>query len=468
MAIDRRRWALVLVSVLVGAAAALALVGLLSPYSGDVGPGRVQLEARCCTDHRTDLVLPPFGRVSADTHAGPLALSARVRSVDVDAVRSLVQDDDPQGRLAREAEDDLRPLVLRFVVRATVLAGVVGALATALLPWRRWSHLPLGAAGGILAVGGVLGLAALTFDPEAFAQPRFEGPLAEAPRIIEAVERNVEDFDEVRSRIDVLAAQLGELYATSVTDDLAGVDGEVRILHVSDIHLNPVGLEVVAQLAEEFEVDAVLDTGDLTTFGLPFESRVLGLIDDLAIPYLLVPGNHDSDANRRGLARFDGVTVLDPGTVTVGDVRIAGIGHPAFTASNELDDEAVQAAVQDQQPEVESLVAAEQPDILAVHDPDQADIALGEVPLVVAGHVHEHRVEEHGGTVLATSGSTGATGLGSFTVDTDLAYEAEVLRLVDGRLRSIDAVALRGTNGEFRIDRQVFDAATAPTIDFGL
>ncbi len=467
MTIDRRRLALALVSVVVGALAGLGLLGLVSPYSGDVGPGRVELQARCCTAHRTDLVLPPLGRVSADTHAGPVGLSARVRSVDVDAVRELVDDEDPEGRLAREAQDDLRPLVLRFAIRAGILAGVVGALAAALLPWRRWSHLPLGAAGGVLAVGGLLGLSALTFDPEAFAQPRFEGPLGEAPRVIEAVQRNVEDFEDVRSRIDVLAGQLGELYATSVTDELAASEGEIRILHVSDIHLNPVGLELAAQLAEQFDVDAVLDTGDLTTYGLPFESRIAGLVEDIPVPYLVVPGNHDSARNRIGLARFENVTVLDPGGVTIGDVRIAGIGHPVFTATNELEEDEIAAAVEAQQSEVEALVDTEQPDLLAVHDPRQAEAVIGDVPLVVAGHVHEHRVDERDGTVVATSGSTGATGLGSFTVETDLPYEAELLRLVDGRLHTIDAVSLRGTGGEFRLDRRLFEAGDATVVDLG-
>ncbi|HYF45592.1 MAG TPA: hypothetical protein VD926_05230, partial [Acidimicrobiales bacterium] len=157
-------------------------------------------------------------------------------------------------------------------------------------------------------------------------------------------------------------------------------------------------------------------------------------------------GNHDSPANRRGLARFDNVTVLDPGVTVVDGLRLAGIGHPAFTASNELEDD-----------EVEALVAEEEPDVLVVHDPDQAATVLGEVPLVLAGHVHEHRVTEEDGTIVETSGSTGATGLGAFTVDTDQAYEASVLRFVDGRLRAIDAVSLQGTNGDFRLDRQLFE-----------
>ncbi len=73
-------------------------------------------------------------------------------------------------------------------------------------------------------------------------------------------------------------------------------DGEddVSILHVSDIHLNPLGVEIVRQLATQFQVDAVLDTGDLTSFGSPVEARIGDLIAGIPVPYYLAPGNHDS------------------------------------------------------------------------------------------------------------------------------------------------------------------------------
>jgi hypothetical protein len=58
---------------------------------------------------------------------------------------------------------------------------------------------------------------------------------------------------------------------------------------------------------------------------------------------------------------------------------------------------------------------------------------------------------------VLTVGSTGATGLGSFTVDTDTPYEAEVLRFVDGDLVGIDYVTLSGTEGEFTIDRSLVE-----------
>ena len=71
----------------------------------------------------------------------------------------------------------------------------------------------------------------------------------------------------------MLSAQISDLYAASLTDAIAAGPGRQRILHVSDVHLNPVGVEVIRQLAERFEVDAVLDTGDVTVTLLRASTR---------------------------------------------------------------------------------------------------------------------------------------------------------------------------------------------------
>jgi hypothetical protein len=73
----------------------------------------------------------------------------------------------------------------------------------------------------------------------------------------------------------------------------------------------------------------------------------------------------------------------------------------------------------------------------------------------VAGHLHRRTFRERDGTLYLTVGSTGATGLGSFTVTATLAYEAEVLHFSGGRLTAVDYVSLEGTSGDFEVDRRI-------------
>ncbi len=73
------------------------------------------------------------------------------------------------------------------------------------------------------------------------------------------------------------------------------------------------------------------------------------------------------------------------------------------------------------------------------------------------GDIHKRTSEEVDGTLMLTVGSTDSERLGSFTVDTGKAYEAEVLHFVDGKLRILDYVSQKGLSGAFTIDRVVYD-----------
>ena len=451
----RRLGPLVLVAVLAGVAS-VAAVGLGRPTHGPLGPGRVELRARWSGEGRTQLGLPPLGAISAATHDAPLAIYLRVEELDIEGVQELLGRPDAETRLRRSLSSGIEPLVERFARQAVLTSLVVGILVGAVLPGRRWSWLFAGAAGGALAVTALLAQTWSTYDEEAFRNPRFEGSLQRAPEMLRTVQKHVEGFDDIRGRVAILSQQVANLYRATVVSPEDG-DDDVSILHVSDIHLNPLAVEVVRQLASQFRVDAVLDTGDVASFGFPVEARIGDLIATVPVPYYLAPGNHDSDEVRRALAAVPNVTVLAGSVVDIGGVRVLGVADPTFTADNRVGTAEATAEKRRQTQALGRLTAARRPDVLAVHDPALAVAAAGRVPLVVAGHRHERGDEERDGTRFLTVGSTGATGLGSFTVATQLDYEAEVLHFSGGRLVALDYVVLGGIGGNFRIDRTVIE-----------
>jgi predicted phosphodiesterase len=452
----RARGALAVAAVAAaGAIAGIASLRLAGPVEGDVGPGRVALAAHADATPRTELRVPPLGSVTAQTHRAPLTMWVRVEQLDLVAVEEVVGAPSVERRLRADIEADLLPLVRELFARSFAVAALGGALLGAVVPGRRWRTIAVGAVGGLVGAGAVLWSAWAGFDPDAFEEPRFDGPISEAPRVLATVREYVEGADAVSSRLEVLSAQIGDLYASSVTDAIAEGPGSTRILHVSDVHLNPLGVEVIRQLASRFDVDAVLDTGDVTSFGHDLEGEFGRLLDEVGVPYFVVPGNHDSPANRAALGGYDGVTILDGEVVDIAGVRVLGVAHPVFTADNRTPADEVADAVEAQAERVGRLVRLTDPDVLAVHDPAQAVASHGDVGLVVAGHVHETTWRDEDGSIVLTVGSTGATGLGAFTVDADLAYEASVLYFDGGELVAVDAIALRGTDGDFRIDRRL-------------
>lgn len=449
-----------MLAVLAGAAAALLALVWTGSMDADVGPGRVRLSTVVHPGGGTTVELPPLGRLSAATHQAPLGLRATVVRVDIEAVQAAAAQGDPVVVLDRAIRDDLGPALGRFARRMLALSALAGAVGALLLPGRRWWTALVGGTAGAGAIGVLLLATWAPYDREAFAEPTFHGELARVPDLLAAAERNLGDLDEVRGRVDAVSDRLASLYAASATDLPGDRSGDTSILHVSDLHLNPLAAELVVRLAEDLDVDAVLDTGDVTTFGLPVEARFGRLLATVEVPYLLVPGNHDSPANRAELADLEGITVLDGDVATVGGaggVRILGVADPTFTASNEITtDEAREVRLADATA-VAALVEEEAPDVLAVHDRRQADDSWGAVALVVAGHVHERSERVEGTTRILTVGSTGATGLGEFTVETQRPYEAQVLRFRDGVLIAIDYLTVEGIGGDFTLERQLVD-----------
>jgi predicted phosphodiesterase len=450
----RRGFAFLLVALL-GAAAGLLALGTVTTAEGRVGPGRVAVRAHL-GDSRTELRLPPLGQISAATHFAPITLTGQVDELSPERLQDLLKTDDPGDRLRTEVSADLEPLLRSFAWRAFLTALVAGALAGSLVPRRRWTHALTGAGGAVVAITLLLGGAWRGYDAEAFEKARFEGPLERAPALLATVRKHVDDIDVVRKRVRVLGDQVAELYSVASSQVGGPVAGdEVRILHISDIHSNPLGLEVTRRLAEQFKVQAILDTGDLTSFGLPVEGRLGELVATINVPYLLVPGNHDSPENRRALAGVPNIQLLDGTVAEVGGVRILGVGDPAFTATNETSTAEASVLKEQEAPGVAARVQALRPDVLAVHDPLLGEASQGHVPLIVAGHTHKSSATRKDGSLVLTVGSTGATGLGSFTIDTGSPYEAELLHFVGGDLVAVDRIDLHGIGGAFRLERQI-------------
>jgi predicted phosphodiesterase len=445
---------------LLGATAAVGIMGMTSTVSREVGPGTVSLGARAATEGATDVALPPFGVVSALTHPAPVHLGVRVDALDVEAISGTFGRPRPRAALEEAVRADIGPLLRAFARRALFAGMAVGAVVGLLVPRRRWSHGVAGALGGVLGVGAVLGLAWVRYDVDAFEEATFHGALERAPTVLAALQSHLGGLDALGDRVRFVSQQVAGLYAAADPEPVGADD--TLILHVSDIHSNPLGIELTARLAESFGVDAVLDTGDLTSFGLPVEARIVDLIDDIDVPYLLVPGNHDSAENRASLAATPAVTLLDEEVAQVADLRILGVGDPTYTADNRITTaEANEVKLSDAE-RVARLVREEEPDLLAVHDLRHASaIRSRDVPMVVAGHTHARSEERRGGTLLLTVGSTGATGLGTYLVESDVGYEAQVLRYRDQRLTAIDYVTLSGVSGGFGVDRRVLSTSEA-------
>src|SRR5690606_20232435 len=96
-----------------------------------------------------------------------------------------------------------------------------------------------------LAVG-TAGIVVVTWRPQSLAEPRYTGLLAAAPQAVGSVEDVYARFEEYRAQLTRLIANRAGLYETTAAlQPFVPSTTTVRLLHVSDLHLNPQGFDLV-------------------------------------------------------------------------------------------------------------------------------------------------------------------------------------------------------------------------------
>jgi predicted MPP superfamily phosphohydrolase len=457
------RWALRIALALGGA---LVAVLLFARIDAPIGPFDASLAFRP-TGGGAEVSVPPLGALVADVYDGPLRLEVALQSVDQSRAQALASDPVRLSGVVDRVTEDLRGAVVELAVR-TVLVALAGAalVSWAVLRRRREPLIALGVAGALLV--GTAGLGAATWRPEALSAPRYTGLLVNANSLIGNAQDIAARFDAYRSSLEDLVANVGSLYSTlSALPAPGGDDDEtVALLHVSDLHLNPAGFDLVRQVVDQFQVDGVLDTGDITDWGSEPETQLITSIGSLGVPYAYIRGNHDSATTAAVVASQPNATVLDDSATEIAGISIVGTRDPRFTPDKSTGDDDAGPEVLERSGErlaefVEDL--DERPDVALVHDPKQAPPLDGEVPVVLAGHTHERKVSElDGGTLLMVQGSTGGAGLRALEGEFPEPLTCTVLYFDpgDGRLAAYDEITLGGLGEtEVTIQRTVVPPA---------
>jgi len=447
-----------LLRVVVALAGALIAVLLFGRISAPIGPFDATLAFRPAGGGAA-VAVPPLGALSVDVYDGPLRLDIALQRVDQDRAKALATDPVRLAGVVDQVSDDLRAAVVRLVLTTAGVALAGGALTSwVVLRRRREPLIALGVTTVVLLA--TAGLGAATWRPEALSQPRYTGLLVNANSLIGSAEDIVARFDAYRASLEDLVANVGTLYATlSALPPPGGTDRTVALLHVSDLHLNPAGFDLMRQVVEQFQVDGVLDTGDITDWGSQPENQLISSVGTLGVPYVYIRGNHDSAATAALIAAQPNGRVLAGTATTVAGLRIVGVADPRFTPDKTTGDDDLDEEVLVQTGVTLAEVAEEQPEppaIALVHDPKQAPPLDGVVPLILAGHTHDRSVTElEEGSLLMVEGSTGGAGLRGLEGEYPEPLTCTVLYLDPdtGELRAYDEITLGGL-GETDVNMQ--------------
>ncbi|HEX6497749.1 MAG TPA: metallophosphoesterase [Micromonosporaceae bacterium] len=450
---------------LVGLCAGLLLAGHTSQK---VGPFNARFAITPSLHGGTEVDIPPLGSLLLRSHAGPAHLDVQLESLDRDRAEQLITDPNGVAKASDTAVEDVGTGLTRLILQAAG-AGLLGALIVSAIVFRDVRRVALSGGLALATMGLSGGIAAATFRPTSIEEPRYQGLLANAPAVIGDARKIANQYDEYRAELQRLVRNVSKLYGAFSTLPVYEPDVEtIRVLHISDMHLNPAAWSVVQTVVDQFGIDVVVDTGDLNDWGSQAESSYVSAIGSLKVPYVYIRGNHDSAVTAAAVAREPNAIVLENSITTVHGVTIAGIGDPRFTpdkTSTSSDPKSQRQTVDPVYRSAEKLAATirasgRRVDIAMIHDPAGAGALGGAAPLVLAGHLHHRETRSldvppgKPGSLLMVEGSTGGAGLRGLEGDQPTPLELSVLYLNHDRvLQAYDDITVGGT-GQSQVSLQ--------------
>lgn len=439
----------------------LVFVSLFSTFSTTLDAFQLEMGLMIFDHGYTQLALPPLGRIRARTHFPPLMLKVTLVNINLDQAQQVV-DNVKDADYLQGLRQSARQKVLIFIARLLMLSFIGGVAGPFFFGERERKRLLTAGLIGVLVLGSLLAASYATYQPLAFMNPEFEGILKAAPWMFGLVEETLFKVRSLGEQLELLAVNISVLFEqVERLGPLGTVDGDLKVAHISDLHNNPAGMDFVSQVISTFGVDMVIDTGDITDFGTELEAGIASPIRDFGIPYVFVPGNHDSPDVTAFMKRIPNVTVLEWGIVTVKGLRIAGIADPASRSAGMV--VAADQVLDEYAGRLHIIVeeAETPPHVVAVHHPRIAGRFLERVNLVLTGHTHQLQITERGESVMINAGTTGAAGIRGLQTRRETPYTLVLLHFGrrennDYYLKAADVIRVSNLQGGFSLERRLF------------
>jgi len=457
----------IILLAIISFASAFAFVCAFGAHKADIGFIRVRFSILPSARGETLLAMHPFGEVTAYTHHTPLTLVVGLDRIHSESLQNIIDDETKLSDLLESMKNKTQEGVRFFFIKIlalSVFGGIIGATIG------RRLNLKTLAAGAILGVTftAMIGYATFSqYDVSAFDQPNYSGLITYAPDIVSAIEKSVKNGKDLRQYVREMAANMSSLYIEMDQYGEKINGGSKRILHVSDIHNNPLAGDFIRVLVKGLSPDLILNTGDITDMGSDLELRLMDSLKNINKPQFFVSGNHDSPEVVNALKKDFGIRVLEGETVMAQGLLIMGYGDPKGNIS--FDAEETPGTIELLAEHIRNRIARMKrpPDVLMVHNPDVAKQLAGLVPLILSGHNHRISSETIDGTIIVVAGTTGAAGLRYMDAKKRPSYSAALItahKTSEGRYAFdfVDLIQMNQNTGEFQIQRKSYSSVSLP------
>jgi len=410
----------------------------------------------------TILEIPPVGQLFLKSHHTPWQLVITLNEINFNKLEQQLTSLASKEELLDLFQIEVKKALFAFIGSVFLCGIIATALLLCLLriypsdPW-----FGRGLFASVLVMTLFIGLTAATYDQNAIKHPQYQGALESAPWAMNLVSMSLDNIEVLGSSLRKVSEGLPMLYKQAVQiQNMGELQPDLAVLHVSDIHNNPAAFEFIQELVANFNIKLIIDTGDVTDYGTALEADIVSNIEKFKIPYVFIPGNHDSPLIIERLKQIKNVRIIDKTTETIAGLTIAGIGDPAADSFNS--DVSPTEVMDARRTDLNEYLASleQQPDIVAVHNRQLAKDIIGKYPLILHGHDHKYNLSIVNGTILHDAGTTGAAGIRGLTAK-GVPYSAAILywkKTEDGswKLQAIDSIKVNGTEGRLTIDRHSY------------
>lgn len=412
----------------------------------------------------TSIVLPPLGVLRAATHNAPVQISVVLQSINLDFIKSILDVAQDKVELILMFKNQLKH-VLFFLTAKTILLGLLGsALGGFILKLKKKEFFLCLLTGFLITIMLLIPLFA-TYDMDAFNTPEYSGTLKAAPWIIGLLNKGISQINELGQQIKNMSDSISTVF--SKMDDIDPVDGSdkiVRVLHVSDIHNNPVAYDLMEQVVKNFKVDFIIDTGDITDYSTPLEDMVIKNLAKLSVKYIYVSGNHDSQNVIDMLKKIKNVVLLDGKMINIDGINVLGFSDPASKNADIKPPDEMKIMEQSLKISEWLDISESAPDILAVHNPKITDNLIGRIPVILNGHTHRLNIFQKQGSIVINAGTTGAAGIRGLQTKSDVPYSAVLLYFKKPgdnyqrtALVAADIIKISNLKAGFQVERLFFN-----------
>lgn len=188
------------------------------------------------------------------------------------------------------------------------------------------------------------------------------------------------------------------LRVNEVTIPLEGLERDVTVMHISDVHIGPqrggANLDRIVEETNRRQPDFVLINGDLVDGNRALEPGQLDALGRIEAPAYFTTGNHDHSVDMdRALEIIagHGVRILHNEVVTLHGLQLVGLTY--MNADEETFDahSVNKLTIKDELPKIE--VDDELPVLVMHHSPVGLEyVSAAGVDLMVSGHTHAGQV----------------------------------------------------------------------------